>query len=260
MRLFVLLALIGCSGAPPLTELPKPPAEDVPGEPGKRHQAQVASSAEQLSAQPWSAAWPHAQGSVVATASGRLLAAGGTRPVVESKPCGSEMWVPGAAVLRLPDGEPLSFLKAPMVTAAVVERASWRLADVIGERKGIQPGIETPDPAIHQGIRVRSVLKVRRKGPPWQVVVGERENTVIVALADKEAETLIAGVLLERSDGEPVSLAQVPPADLDGDGEQELVVYGDGPTGGLRAVLRVDLLDGGLSVLSFEERGPVSCP
>jgi len=218
---------MGCSGVPPLNERPKSPAEDPAAERETKPQAHAPSSPEQLAAQPWSAAWPHAGGSVVSSATGRLLSSTGTQPLVDPQPCGSQMRVDEPAVLRLPPGDALAFLKAPTGAAAVVESASGRLAEVIGERKGIQPGIETPDPALHQGIRVRTVRKVRRKGPPWQVVVGERAQTVIVALADKEAETPIAGVLLARTGTEPLSLAQVPPADLDGDVPPALVVYGE---------------------------------
>ena len=240
-----------------------PPAEDTDAatEAATDERAVSPSSPETLSGAPWAAAWPVEGGVVVPSGSGRLLSASGTSVVEGGTPCGDAgVKVAGEGVLHLPEGEALTFHKAPAVSAALVERAAWRLADIASPTEGIVPGVDAPDPALHQGIRVRSVRKLRRQGAPFQLLLGERDADVLVALTDKEASRVLAGQVLRRSDDAPMELAIIPTEDLDGDGTQEAVVFGDGSSGHFRAVLEVDLVRGGLSVRTFEEHAPVSCP
>jgi hypothetical protein len=197
---------------------------------------------------------------VVADGPGRLLSGTGTTEVPAGTLCGDLHRVAGTGALWLPPGPALDYPPAPVVSAALVERAAWRLADVLGPGPGITPGVDAPDPALHHGIRVRSIRKVRRQGPPWQVVVGERRDQLVVALTDRDADQVEGGLLVQRTHTGLVDLSSLPAEDLDGDGTTEVVIVGDGPDGGLRAVLRADLVSGALELVSFEERGPVSCP
>jgi hypothetical protein len=147
-----------------------------------------------------------------------------------------------------------------LVGAAVVEKATWRLSEVFGPNEGIQPGADAKDPAIDRGVRVRSVRKIRRQGPPWQVIVGERRDKIGVAFADKDADKLVNGVVLQVGIPGPFDIASLPVEDLDGAEGLELVVYGDGPSGSFRVVFGADLATGALTLLSFEEQARITCP
>ena len=148
-----------------------------------------------------------------------------------------------APVLMVPSQALMRFPKAPAVQAAVVERAAWRLGEVMGAPKGIELGGRTvASPAEHRGIRVRSVRKTRRQGPPWMVVVGQRDDEISVALTDKEATKVLASVVIQVPEVETLRLRTVPVHDLNQDGQQELVVFADGADGsGVRAVFDVDM-------------------
>lgn len=253
----VIALLAACTtSAPPAPETPQATRPEAP-------QAQPSASAPAPAAAgvPWRSAWPAGEGRVAfdAQANGRLFAGSGTTEVGPTTPCDGLSAAAGAGALWLPPGETWSYPPAPVVSAALVERAAWRLADVLGPGPGITPGVDAPDPALHRGIRVRSIRKVRRKGPPWQVVVGERRSELVVALTDKDADAVKAGVIVERTREALVDLASLPAQDLDGDGTTEIVVVGDGAAGSLRAVFTVDLVEGQLTLRSYEEHEPVSC-
>lgn len=258
MRSFALAFLVACTGSaptPPVQGSSEEPVEEPPEPDGPP--VVKASKAVGVS---WRSAWPVDGGVVVPGGSeGRLLGLEGTVDVSSAAACGDAARFAAEGVLWLPPGEPVSFFKTPTVTAAIVERAAWRLADLVGPGEGITPGVTVKDPALHWGIRVRSVRKVRRQGPPWQVVVGERGPDVLVALTDRDADKLVNGVVLRRSASTSMDTVVIPPADLDGDGSEELVVAGDASGGGFRAVLGVDLKQGLLDVRSFEEGHAPSC-
>lgn len=214
-----------------------------------------------LATLPWRSAWPVGEGVASdAGGSGRLLDAGGSAVADPGPACGELRRFDGQGALWLPSGEPISFTKAAAVPAALVERAAWRLSEVGSEGTAVLPGVEAPDPAIHRGVRVRSLRKIRRQGPPYQVVLGERGSQVLVALTDRDASIRHDGLALQRSGSEPQVLGIVPAVDLDGDQDPEITVHGDGEAGGFRAVISVDLVRGTLTLRSFEERGTVSCP
>ncbi|MFT7520648.1 MAG: hypothetical protein ACI9MC_002798 [Kiritimatiellia bacterium] len=247
-----LLAMLslGCTGANS-TE----PVAEVDGVPGPM-------TAEVNRASSWRPAWPVHGGVVVGgPATGLLLDRQGAKPAQVIGPCGAD-WtkLQGDGVLLIAGDQPVEFRKTPVVTAALVERAGWRLGEVVGDDAGIAPGGgDIPDPAQHRGIKVRSVRKIRRSGPPWQVVVGEWRDQVVVALTDKDTSRLLDGARLQRTNSEVVRLASLPVHDLDGDGTSELVVYADGDRGGLRAVYRIDLERGKLELMTFEERATLTC-
>ena len=156
----------------------------------------------------------------------------------------------------------MTFLKAPAVQAAVVERAAWRLGEYMGGPKGIEiGGSATKSPSEHRGIRVRSVRKTRRQGPPWMVVVGQREEQIGVALTDKLALESYAGLVLEVPEVASLRLRTLPVFDLNQDGQEELVLFADGADGsGIRIVLNVDMSDAKtLSVDGIVTQGPIHC-
>lgn len=251
--LATLLLLTACTGSPPATT---PPAEtDTP--PAAPPQTPPTPTAPPEV--PWRAVWTVDGGSVVdeiPEPDGRLLAPTGSTPAGEASPCGEAHRYGTRAMLWLPPGEPITFLKAPMVSAALVERASWRLAEVAPDTQAIAPGVDSPDPALHQGIRVRSVRKIRRQGAPFQIVLGERGTDVLIAITDRDAKKRMGGLRLERSSDAPMRFGVIPPADIDGDGKTEFVIYGDGESGGFRAVLEINLVTGRTTERWFEESPP----
>ena len=262
MRLWLtaLAVLGGCTGvgAPSTPDPADPPAVEAP----KPATVPIATApAPAAAGVPWRSAWPAGEGRVAfdGAPTGLLVSDAGTAPVVGAQPCGALQQTEGSGALWLPTGEPVTHPPAAVVTAALVERAGWRLAEVIGPGAGIAPGVDAPDPAVHNGILVRSIRKIRRKGPPWQVVVGERRSQVVVALTDKDVDQVKAGVVLERTRAGLLDLWSLPAHDMDGDGTPEVLVVGDGADGGLRAVFSVDLDRGELTLRTLEERGPVTC-
>lgn len=259
IRILVLsMALVGCTASPSST--PAAPTDATASQdPDTDSDTRTDTPAGPVA---WRSAWPTGSGAYVegAETGGRLLTLDGIRAAGPASTCGSGQRFSGKAVLWLPPGLDETFLPAPRVTAALVERAAWRLAEVAPDDGAIAPGVEDPDPALHRGIRVRSVRKIRRKGPPFQVVLGERDREILVAITDRDAKERVGGIHLTRSSEEPLTWGVVPPADLDGDGTPELVIYGDGEASGFRAVLGIDLLRGTVTARSFEEHGPVTCP
>jgi len=259
-RLALFMALstgtLGCTGTSASTE-PEPQAEPEPPEPA----AHGPSSPAELAAAPWRSVWP-AEDSVVSTADqpGRLLHMGGISPASPTGACeGLTRWQGPPAVLWLPAGQEQTFNPAAAVSAALVERSAWRLDEVGEPTNAVEPGVTAPDPALHKGIRVRSVRKIRRQGPPYRLVLGERGDQVLIGLTDREAQTLHDGLALKRPDRTPLTWGIIPAGDLDGDEHPEVVVYGDGSQGGFRAVLSVHTLHGTLSLRTYEVSGPVDC-
>lgn len=210
----------------------------------------------------WRSAWVVGDKLVVpgASGAGRILSREGLRKAEPTGTCGKAPTFEGKGVLWLPDGDEVTFPSPPMVAAAVVERASWRLADVLGPPEGVLPGVDSKDPTLHQGIRVRAVNKLRRSGPPWQAIVGERRDRVGVAIADGTASELASGLVLRRTSQAPVDISVTTSGDIDGDGRHDVVIYGDGPEGAFRAVVSVLGLEGNAVLRSFEEAPKLACP
>lgn len=197
---------------------------------------------------------PSCQGASVDQAVARLLTPVGVQ--------GLQAPLPAHALAGLPAGEILDFPKAPANAAATVERASWRLAELLGPRQGLVPGGATEsDPALHQGIRVRSVRKTRRQGPPMLVVVGDREDQLVIALMDKEASEVLASDVITGPAPAWERAGATPLWDLDGDGSRELVLWADAQQHYLRrgyAVVEEARLD---LVPVMDMAGPLSdCP
>jgi hypothetical protein len=149
--------------------------------------------------------------------------------VVTGAPCGGGLALDEAnPVLWLPPGEPFSFPKAAAVQAATVERAAWRLAEVLGPDDALVPGGRADsDPARHHGVSVRSVKKTRRNGPPVLVAVGDRRGRIAVAVLDKDAASVLASDVVDTGVDGGIAARSLPVWDLDGDGDLELVLFAE---------------------------------
>ena len=133
---------------------------------------------------------------------------------------------PPRAVLALPAGtaapEPRS---TPAINAALVERAAWRIDELLPPRDAFSPAVTSPDPALQRGIRLSSASKGRRAGaPPILFAVGARDCVTQVAVLSDDASEALASDRLEGVCDPPRAL---PPADLDGDGALEVALYSD---------------------------------
>ncbi|TVQ87272.1 MAG: VCBS repeat-containing protein [Deltaproteobacteria bacterium] len=218
-------------------------------------------SAEDLAPLAWSAAWNVDGRAVVPGVEGEggLMRREGMVAAQPAEPCGGAVAFEGPGVLFVPGAEPEAYAPPPMVAASVVERAGWRLAEILGPPEGVVPGGAQKDPTLHQGIRVRAVTKLRWNGPPWQAIVGERGDQVGVAIASSDASNLASGLVLRRGSSAPVEITVIARADLDGDGHPDLVIAGDGGGASFRAVVSVVGLEGEAVLRSFEEQPSLSC-
>lgn len=250
MRIPLLLLAIACTpSGPAKTEAPLPDGHHRPTAQGD------------LGELGWRSAWS-VDGRAVAPGAGeggRLVRRDGVVQASKTASCGAHPAFEGAGLLWLPEGSDQTFTAPPMVAAPVVERASWRLGELLGPPEGIVPRGTDRDPTLHQGIRVRAVTKLRWSGPPWQVVVGERRGQVGIAIASSDASSLASGVVLHRSTSAPVEYTILTQADVDGDGKADVLVAGDGPEGSFRAVVSVLGFEGQAKLRSFEEQPSLAC-
>jgi hypothetical protein len=189
-------------------------------------------------ASPGPVAWAWREGQSVRVPVGsdgrKIVTALGVVPVGTVEVCGADLraeWPVAEPPVVVVSGEaPFhAFPKPPAVQAAVVERIAWRMAEFLGPRQGlVAGGPAEKDPAKDQGVVVRSVRKTRRNGPPVLVAVGSRDRDLVVLIADRDGETVLATARAEWP-GPDVKPSALPVVDLDGDGTQELIVYADGP-------------------------------
>lgn len=130
------------------------------------------------------------------------------------------------AVLALPAGKTATAPDpAPANPAGVVERAAWRLDEVLPPRDAFSPAVTSPDPALQRGMRVASVVKTRRTGaPPVLIASATRDCTAVIAAMDREAAAVMSW---DRLDKVCEPLALLPAADYDGDGTREIAAYGE---------------------------------
>lgn len=139
--------------------------------------------------------------------------------------------------------------KPAVVAATVVERAGWRMRELLGATP--TGGI---DPARGSGVYVRSVLKVRRENAPPVYVVSATGDTAgaglyggptevregknceaAVGVMDFKGEKLVSAVRLEDATRLCVIPVVVPPVDLDGNGLPDVLVHGQTDQKGFRA-------------------------
>ncbi len=189
------------------------------------------------------------------------------------------LWGPTGTVTRVPtpgpDGTTLLGAAGPLwivdrelpavekggpVPAALVERAGFRLRDVLGSHK-----TREIDPARGAGVSMRSVVKMRRKlAPPVYLAVatvgthgiplagGGRAPVLdpgdckaAIAVLDAEAEGTISTMPLPGAEASCAVPVLTAPVDRDGDGVFEVLVHGQAEHKGFRAWFTVGE-DGGL--------------
>ena len=174
-------------------------------------------------------AWPAPNGTFVQQQAGVLVTHHGTVTYKDAKPC-VEGWFEAPikdGLITFPVAPMVTFEPSPAVQAATVERVSWRLRQALPASNQIQlGGISDIAPAVSDGLLVRSVRKYRRSGPPVLAVLGVLDNTLIVALTDRDAaKTLATAVETVPTPSMPTPL---PISDLNGDGTPEWLIYSDG--------------------------------
>ncbi len=179
------------------------------------------------------------------------------------------LWGPAGTVTRVPTPGPdgTSFLgeagplwivdrelpaveKGGPVPAALVERAGFRLREVLGSQK-----TREIDPARGAGVAMRSVVKMRRKlAPPVYVAVatvgshgipvagGGRapvsapgDCKAAIAVLDAEAEGTLSTMPLAGAEASCAVPVLTAPVDRDGDGVWDILVHGQAERAGFRA-------------------------
>lgn len=183
------------------------------------------------------------------------------------------LWGPDGSVTRVPtpgpDGTSLLGASGPMwvvpkelpkpekgapVPAAIVERAGFRLRDVLGS----QPGTDI-DPVRSAGVALRSVVKMRRElAPPVYLAVAtlgkhgipgpngtspvENPSDCKAALAvlDHDVATTLSSMPLPEAEVTCAVPVLIGPVDYDGDGAQDILVAAQSGKKGFRAWFRID--------------------
>ncbi|MFN7144642.1 MAG: hypothetical protein ACK4YP_12765 [Myxococcota bacterium] len=152
--------------------------------------------------------------------------------------------------------------KATPVAAAMVEKAGFRMKDVLvatTPAAAAPAGANAPDAAKAGGVYVRSVVKVRRPtAPPIYVVsatgdevgagrfggpadVRKGENCkAALGLLDDKGEKLLSSVPLAAATKTCAVPVVVPPIDRDGDGVLDVLVHGQNGNAGFRSWFRLD--------------------
>ncbi|MCB9780085.1 MAG: hypothetical protein H6742_16080 [Alphaproteobacteria bacterium] len=144
----------------------------------------------------------------------------------EQGPCGELVAEPAGAMIVLKgDGAGVEVPEAPAIQAALVERAAWRMDELLPDLDPFAPAPEAGVPSRSRGVEVGSVVKARRKNaPPVLIATGHRECRGVLAILDLEAsEVLVQDSLPDTCD----KVRVLPPADLDGDGNRELAAWSE---------------------------------
>ncbi|NOY28072.1 MAG: hypothetical protein GXP62_19580 [Oligoflexia bacterium] len=165
--------------------------------------------------------WYRTGGGVLAASS---RAAVTLKPTGSTGVCGDVVADPKGAMIVLPTGaSPPALTPAPAIQAALVERAAWRLDELLPDLDRFSPAPSSPDPSRARGVEVGSVAKVRRHGaPPILVATGHRDCTGVIAVLSADASSALAYGTLDHA-CEPLRV--LPPNDLDGDKARELVAW-----------------------------------
>lgn len=186
--------------------------------------------------------------------------AAGTFKRVPTQAPGGASYLGEAGPLWIVDREIPAPVKAVPVDAAMVERAGFRLREVLAPAATATPaGASAPDAAKAGGVYVRSMVKVRRTGaPPVYVVtatgdevgagrfdgpqdVRRGENCrAAVGLLDHTGEKLLASARLDAATRTCAVPQVVPPVDRDGDGVQDVLIHGQNGDKGFRTWFRLE--------------------
>ena len=133
---------------------------------------------------------------------------------------------PKGGALVLPTGSPVpEVMKTAAIQAHRVERAAWRLDEVLPARSKYAAKVPSTSPTQQRGIEVGSVTKTRRYGaPPFLIATGVRQCAGAVVFTDLKAEKTLAYDNLQNTCG---ALRVIPAMDYDGDGQREFAVFSD---------------------------------
>jgi hypothetical protein len=170
--------------------------------------------------QPWKVGGGDAVASPITASkvvpSGGLGSCGGV--AIKGAPARSALAIPAGAAVP-------GVVKAPAIQAHVVERAAWRLDEVLPKRGKYSPIESSKEPARQRGVHVGSVAKTRRYGaPPILITTGVRECTGAVAILTASGDRALA---YDRLPGVCESMRVIPATDMDGDGNREFAVFND---------------------------------
>lgn len=178
----------------------------------------------------------------------------GTAKRVATEAPGGATFLGEAGPLWIVDREVPAPPKATPVDAALVERAGFRMSEVL---QTVASG--APDAAKAGGVFVRSVVKVRqtnappvyvvtatgdevgagRFGGPADVRAGENCRGAL-GLLDAKAEKLVSGLQLADATKVCAVPVVVPPVDVDGDGKLDVLVHGQDGARGFRSWFEID--------------------
>lgn len=180
--------------------------------------------------------------------------ASGTSRRVPTPSADGTLLVGEAGPLWVVDRELPAPPKSTPVAAVMVERAGFRMKDVLGGT-----GTTSPDAAKAGGVYVRSVLKVRRdKAPPVYMIAATGDEVgagtfggpadvrkgancvAAVGLMDDKGDALYTSVKLDAATRICAVPALLPPIDRDGDGVLDVLVYGQQGNAGFRSWFRVN--------------------
>ena len=209
----------------------------------------------------WTSAWPVDGGGWAVEQlpdNWRMVGTAHIGPVSSDRSCGD--WTvlkTDLPALGLAGPGPAQALPtSPAVAAPILERAAWRMAELVPSDRLVL-GQDPKDPSRHHGLQVGSLRKTRRShAPPVYLGAAARDGRVIVTLLDQAAETVLTHLIF------PVENATVayslPVTDITGDGQLETVIWSDAPP--FRALVHVDLAQSGLILVHVDVHDPVRCP
>ena len=142
---------------------------------------------------------------------------------------------PKGGALVLPEGSAVPEVKrAAAIQAHRVERAAWRLDEVLPARSKYAAKVPSTSPTQQRGIEVGSVTKTRRYGaPPFLIATGVRQCAGAVIFTDLKAEKTLAYDNLSGTCG---SLRVIPAEDYDADGQREFAVFSEDTVAAYRIV------------------------
>lgn len=193
--------------------------------------------------------------------SGEVLVwgAAGTFKRIPTEGANGSVLLGEAGPLWVVDRELPAPTKAAPVSAAMVEKAGFRMKDVLVPATAAPAAPSAPDAAKAGGVYVRSVVKVRRQAaPPIYVVtatgdevgagrydgpadVRKGENCkAALGLLDDKGEKLLSSVPLAAATKTCAVPVVVPPIDRDGDGVLDVLIHGQNGAAGFRSWFRLD--------------------
>ncbi len=230
MVVFLLPLVMGCFGGdePAVTRKPIPPKAPA--------KVTAAAAADAIAANKsiedgWGAvfwrnatAWKVGGGMTVLSP----RTSGVVRPSGEPLTCNgvATKGAPAHAALALPEGTPTpDIMSSPAIQAHRVERAAWRLDEVLPPRGRFDSKVRSNQPSVQRGVEVGSVSKTRRYGaPPLLIATGVRSCTAAVIITDLKAEKTL---LYDRLPQTCTTLRVIPAHDYDGDGNREFAVFSE---------------------------------